>query len=275
MLARLERERTMSEKTGPLAVAPDLTGEVDEPAPRGAAAYGVAGLLVAAAAILAFVAERIAPRAEVSLIFVLPVVLAAATSGWGPALAAGVAGVLAFDFFFLDPHYTLRVTHIADLLSLGLLAVIAAVVSSVAARARGRGAELAVAQIQTDALAELSRACAHGADAEARLAAGAVALSRVFAAPAVIYARRELAMTPAAVAGDPVLGPAEEAAARWALGSQVQVRAGSYPHDASRFDVWPLGGGLVAGVDFTRAARGRPRQAAELVNVIGALLRAG
>jgi two-component system sensor histidine kinase KdpD len=236
--------------------------------------YSLALLLVAAAAVLAFVAERVVSGADVSLIFVLPVVVSAVAFGWGPALASGIGGVLAFDFFFVEPRYTLRVAEGSGLLSLALLMVIAAIVSTVAAQSRSRALAAAAAEEQTLALAELARLAAAAPPRNEKLAAAAAALSRIFHAPAAIYELRDLAAAPAAQAGAPMLGPAEQAAARWVLGSRVHARAETYPHDASKFDFWPIGANLVAGVDFTRAGRARPDAAAALVDVVAALVAA-
>jgi two-component system sensor histidine kinase KdpD len=234
--------------------------------------YSLAVLLVAAAAVLAFVTERVIVGADVSLIFVLPVVISAVAFGWGPALAAGIAGVLAFDFFFTAPRYSLNVAGAADVLSLTLLMAIAAVVSTVAAQSRQRALAAAAAEADTLELADLARACAGRKPQAERLAAAAAALSRMFDAPAVIYARRGLEAVPVATAGDPAPGAVEQAAASWVMDSQVHARAETYPHDASKFDIWPLGEGLAAGVDFIRAGRTRPDTADALVGVVAALL---
>ena len=75
------------------------------------AQYGVSLGLVAAATFLAFVANTVVPAPGLTLIFVLPVVIAGTAFGLGPSVAATLAGVLAFDFFFTQPIYTFRMTR--------------------------------------------------------------------------------------------------------------------------------------------------------------------
>src|SRR5512141_3501690 len=62
--------------------------------------------MVGAAGVVAFVVEHIVQASNLSLVFVLPVVIAAAAFGWGPSLTAAVAGVAVFDFFFIEPRFT-------------------------------------------------------------------------------------------------------------------------------------------------------------------------
>ena len=99
-----------------------------------AAAYALSLLMVAAATLGAILLDQVQTVPNLSLIFVLPVVVAAVSFGWGPALAAAVGGVLAFNFFLVDPRYTLRVADPANAWALILLLITAAIVSGVAAQ---------------------------------------------------------------------------------------------------------------------------------------------
>ncbi len=95
------------------------------PAKTGLAAQlAISLLLVAAATLLAFVVDHIVAAPNLTLIFVLPVVVAATFFGWIPALLAAVAGVLAFDFFFTQPYYSFRIASPSDLWAAALLLVI-------------------------------------------------------------------------------------------------------------------------------------------------------
>lgn len=232
---------------------------------RAGASYSLAILFVAAAAVLAFVAEQLIAPPNLSLIFVAPVVIAAALFGLGPAMAAGVAGVAVFDFFFLSPRYTLRVASAADVWALALLAAIAVVVSTLGAQARGRGraADRAAEDLRT--LQDITRIAATRPPITELAQATAAALQQIFRTPVVIYQRRELALTPLATAGSPVLSAADLAAARWALGSALAAHAQTYPHDASTFDFWPMGAGLIVGVDFVSSEEPRPMTAGHMV----------
>ena len=103
-----------------------------------AAAYALSLGMVAAATLAAVLVDEVQTVPNLSLIFVLPVVIAAVSFGWGPALAAAIGGVLAFNFFLIAPRYTLRVAEPSNLWALILLLIAAAIVSAVAAQSRRR-----------------------------------------------------------------------------------------------------------------------------------------
>src|SRR4051812_20066546 len=89
--------------------------------------YAVSALLVAAATVLAFVVDQLIAAPNLTLIFVLPVMIAATAFGWGPALAAVILGVLAFDFFFTAPYISFRIDRPSDIWAAVLLLAVAAI----------------------------------------------------------------------------------------------------------------------------------------------------
>ena len=85
--------------------------DMERSAPLSAfARYGLALALLAAATLAAVLFDQLTHAPNLSLVFVLPVVIAGASLGWGPALTAAVGGSLAFNFFLIAPRYTLRLT---------------------------------------------------------------------------------------------------------------------------------------------------------------------
>jgi two-component system sensor histidine kinase KdpD len=204
------------------------------------AAYGLALGLVALATIAAVVVNQAATIPNLSLVFVLPVVIAAVTVGRGPALAAAVAGVVAYNYFLIPPLYTFRVDEAANLWALFLLLVAASIVSAVAAQARRRALEAFAAADQAAALQGLARDLAGAADRQRIVTAGAEALSRLFRAPAVILAPGPNEMILVAAAGGASLTDADREAARWALATRLPTRGEAYPVEAATFDFWPV-----------------------------------
>src|SRR5882757_8817763 len=81
-------------------VADENGASLETPLPL-AARYALSLAMVVAATVVAFIVDHLIQSSSLSLVFVLPVVIAAASCGWGPAMAAAVAGVLALDFFFV------------------------------------------------------------------------------------------------------------------------------------------------------------------------------
>lgn len=114
----------MSESFAPIGAVESLDAERPGAEDGGAgplplvARYGAALLFVALAAGFAFTVEDRVGAANLTLIFVLPVIGAATLFGWGPSLLATVAGVLAFDFFFTEPKYSLVIASPSDVWAL-------------------------------------------------------------------------------------------------------------------------------------------------------------
>ena len=78
----------------------------------------------------------IAPRwgtAPVDMIYLPAVLAAAALWGLGPAVVAGIAAALAYNFFFTEPVHTLRIDRVADLVTVVVLLLVALVTSRLAA----------------------------------------------------------------------------------------------------------------------------------------------
>jgi K+-sensing histidine kinase KdpD len=243
-----------------------------------AAQYGITALLVAVSTLLAFVVDHIIAAPNLTLIFVLPVVVAATFFGWGPALAAAVGGVLAFDFFFTQPYYSLRISSPSDVWAAGLLLVIAAIVSTVAAESRRRAMESRRAADRAGALQALAHTVIEGRPRREVISAAASALQRIFTAPALVFVEESDALSPEAVAGVAELTQAVKDAAAGALANQVHVRGEAYPYDQSPFDFWPVttpgGCRLVVGVDFAHADEDRPRAPEQFVDVVAGYLAA-
>ncbi|HEY2357221.1 MAG TPA: DUF4118 domain-containing protein [Phenylobacterium sp.] len=236
--------------------------------------YALSLLLVALATVLAFVMRTMVATPSLTLLYVLPVVIAAVTLGWGPSLAAAVAGVLAFDYFFTPPYYSLRIASPSDLWATGMLLVIAAIVSTLAAEARRRAVEATRSAEQAQALQTLAHVVVQARPQAEVIQAAATALNGAFRAPAVIFGKQNGALTPLATAGKPEITEADEAAAQGALDAQLPTRAETYPYDQAAFDFWPVvtpsGPRAVLGVDFTVTGRDRPDKPERLVEIVGA-----
>jgi two-component system sensor histidine kinase KdpD len=238
--------------------------------------YAVALAMVAAATVLAVAVEQQVRIPNLSLVFVLPVVVAAALFGWGPALAAALAGVVAYNFFLIPPLYTFRVADPDNVWALVLLLAVAAITSAVAAQSRRRALAAQAAAGQAQALQELARALVAATDRPAVAAVCAEALARLFAAPAVVLAEGDAGLDTLASAGGARVGEADREAARWALASRLSTRGGAYPVGEAAFDFWPVmtarRQGAVLGVAISGAEQGRPAAPERLVELVGAYL---
>jgi two-component system sensor histidine kinase KdpD len=233
---------------------------------------------VALAAAIAFGVEDQVGAPNVTLILVLPVIAAATAFGWGPSLAAIVASVLAFDFLFTEPRYSLVIASPSDIWAAGLLLAIATIVSAVAAESRRRQLAAGRAAEQAQALQTLAHVVIQAGPDPEILAAAATALNQIFRAPSVIYMRQGPALRPVASAGGARMTAAEEEAAISARDSGLRSRAETYPYAASEFDFWPVESSgdcrWVLGVSFMNSGRARPEAPDRFIEIVGAYLAA-
>ncbi len=137
----------------PAQTAPRTTGAL--PA---AAQYPIALAAVALAAATGLGLQGVVPAPGLTLIFVLPEIAVAMAFGWGPSLLAAVAGALAFDFFFTEPRYSLRIASPSDIWSTALLLMIGAAVCGLASEARRRTLEAQRTAAHVEALQGLAHA---------------------------------------------------------------------------------------------------------------------
>ena len=81
---------------------------------------------------------------NLSLVFVVPVIIAGVSLGLGPSLCSAILGALAFNFFLTRPRYSLAVDDPANIWAIGLLFVVGLIVSGVAFTLHRRAAEAAL-----------------------------------------------------------------------------------------------------------------------------------
>lgn len=238
--------------------------------------YAAALLAVAAATLVAVVADRQVQVPNLSLVFVLPVVFAAVLFGWGPSLTAAVAGALAYNYFLIEPRYTFRVADPANVWALVLLVIVGGVVSAVAGLSRRRAVQALEAAGQAQALNALAHALV-GESGRAGLAErSAAALAALFHAPAVVLLDDGETLIPHGLAGGATVNEADLEAARWCLSARLATRGGAYPMAEAAFDFWPIvtpqRQQAVIGVRLSGAAAGRPAAPERLVEIVGGYL---
>jgi K+-sensing histidine kinase KdpD len=240
--------------------------------------YGLSVLLVAAAGLVAFVVDHIASTPNLSLIFVLPVIVAALSFGWGPALISAMLSVAIDDFFFIEPRFTFRVASPSDVWALALLLLVAAIASTVGAQSRGRALAARRAARQAEALHGLAHAVIEAEPTSALLKIAATALSQIFDAPAVVLAEKAGKLRPAAANAGATLSAADQEAAHWALANDKPTRGETYPFDQAGFDFWPVqtpaNHRLVLGVKLVGLSGGRPKDPSRQVELVAAYLAA-
>lgn len=178
---------------------------------------------------------------NISLLYLVPVMFAAATFGLRAGLFAGLASSLAYNFFFLPPTGTLTVNNPENVVSILVLLGVAVVTSQFAARVRAQ-ADLAQSSArQNAALASFSRQLTAAPDQDALMHAICAEVGRLLDVRTVILLpSADGPMLRAAVPPEDRLEQIERAAAQWAMDNEQPAGRGSATLTASDWLFHPL-----------------------------------
>ena len=222
---------------------------------------GLAAIAAALATALAWVAERWIGLDDLSLIFIVAVVVVAARTRMAAAVIAAVLCFFAYNFFFIDPRYTLLIGASQGVTTVVLFLVAALVAGRLASKLRTQVLALRAANAHAIALQTLGRQLAAAADLGQVTQAGRDALRRSLGADAIV----RVGDASAHGADLPELTGKDRAAADWSL--RHRQPAGRYTDTLAGSDWWflPLasggGDGGVIGLRFPqRMGRLGPEQ---------------
>jgi len=235
-----------------------------------AARYLAAVAMTAFATILAVGVDTKVTIPNLSLVFVVPVVVAGVSLGLGPSLCSGILGALSFNFFLTEPRYSLAVDDPANVWAIGLLFVVGLIVSGVAFTSHRRATEAALVKMQVSLLQSCTRDLVAADNVKAIASIASRALTALFQVPAVVMLVREGKVTLLEQVGDLEPQETDLEAARSSLTTGNAVRSGVYPNLASRFDFWPVetAGDQSAVVGLAFDPDEPPSKPDELVNII-------
>jgi len=179
-------------------------------------AYVIAVGVVLATIGLAFLASRIMPHANLSLLFLTGILIISARTGLGPAMVASVLSFFAFNFFFTPPFYTFEVDDDGDVATLVFFLIMAAITGNLAARMYAEIAERRKSFDRLSSLYEFGRRMSSSAGTEDVLGALADYLAQSLAAPvAVLLADPQGQPAIRAKAGPATSLPATTVATAW------------------------------------------------------------
>jgi two-component system sensor histidine kinase KdpD len=216
-----------------------ISGDTAEPMPRPAAktrhrgaptrhwlsAAAMVGVCTAAAELMSpYVA-----MADLAMVYLIGVVFMAAQAGKTPSLIATVLGILAFDFFFVPPLYTLRIGSPGYLITFVVMFVIAYIISSLTLRVRNQAVTARQRERRTAALFGLSRKLVHERGIQ-RLSDIAIKhITEVFSCRAVVLTLDVHGRLAAAITGPGTfaLDPKESGVAQWAFDHSQKAGLGT------------------------------------------------
>ena len=244
------------------------------PLASAAARYFAAVAMTAVATIIAVGVDMKVTIPNLSLVFVVPVIIAGVSLGLGPSLCAAVLGALAFNFFLTEPRYSLAVDDPANIWAIGLLFVVGLIASGVAFTSHRRATEAAVLRRQVSLLEKYTRELLGAENDTAAVSIASQALAALFQVPAAAMLVNEGGIVFRDQVGE--LQPQEPdlEAALSALTTGAAARGGVYPNVASRFDFWPLetAYGQKAAVGLAFDPDERPARPDDLINIVVRLL---
>ena len=263
-------ESKLRQDITPMPDADPLLGSVASEVVRYLASFA----MTAVATVVAVGVDSTVTIPNLSLVFVVPVIIAGVSLGLGPSLCSAILGALAFNFFLTEPRYSLAVDDPANIWAIGLLFVVGLIVSGVAFTSRRRATEAALLRRQATVLQGYSRDLVAADNTKAIVSITSQALAALFQVPVVVMLVTEGTVVSLERVGDVEPQEAELEAARSSLATGTVVRGGVYPDLASRFDFWPVktaeGQNAVIGLAFDPDER--PSAPDALVDIVGSVL---
>ncbi|SEM20232.1 two-component system, OmpR family, sensor histidine kinase KdpD [Pseudoxanthomonas sp. GM95] len=168
-------------------------------------------LLATAAAIgLAWLAQRWIGLDDLSMVFIVAVVVVAARTRMAAAVLTATLCFLAYNFFFIAPRFTFHITAQQGVVTVFLFLAAALVAGRLASRLRMQVLALAAANRHATAMQQLGRELAVAADLGQVLQAGRRAMERALDAQAWLRVGDDVEAAPSAK-----LGETDLAAAAW------------------------------------------------------------
>jgi two-component system sensor histidine kinase KdpD len=128
-------------------------------------------------------------EANIVMVFLLGVTFVAYAFGRGPAIAATVASVLVFDFFFVKPYLKFTVDEAQYILTFAIMLVIGIIISALTVRIKDQLGAAQQLESRTAALFRLTKQLSEIAGPEFLIQTAGQQLGEIFGGEVIIYAR--------------------------------------------------------------------------------------
>jgi two-component system sensor histidine kinase KdpD len=194
--------------------------------------YAAVTLLVAAATGIAAVLDRFSMGGDLAMIFLASVLVSGLSFGLRPALWASFLTILSYNYFFIEPRFTLAIGHAADVLTYTIFLAVAAASGWLTGRVRDQARLSARRAAVVTALLAASRRLSGAANQEETARVLAEQASAAAGGRAVVLLPKDQDLSQVASApGEVILNTAEMAGARWAWqkGEAAGVGTGTLP----------------------------------------------
>ena len=215
------------------------------------AAFFVAPLAVAAATLAGWSISHLVELPNLSMIFLAAVLFCAVTYGTWSAVTASILSFIAYNFFFIEPRFTLTVARPHELLALCIFLLVAVLTGSLAGRVRAQSLAALARVRQVQSLLDLSRKLSATVQPDDVLWVVATQAAATVQGQSIVLMRQggELPIL-ASMPPEDTLGAADSAAARWAVdhGEAAGWRTGTLPNAVFQFHPLKTPGGVIGAV---------------------------
>jgi two-component system sensor histidine kinase KdpD len=179
--------------------------------------YVVSITLVAAVTAIGWLVKEFISPTNLAMLFLLAVVVIAFRRGLRPAVFTAIIGVLAFDFFFIPPYMTFRVSDSEYLITFSGMIIVGTLVSLLVARAHEHGFAAQEREKETGTLYALSQDLAAAADADSVIAAVTRHIREIFQWESVVLLPEGDHIIVRPLGSSPALNADDIAVATWAF----------------------------------------------------------
>jgi len=197
---------------------PKLVGDIEQLLPGAPPKdYVTAFVLVAILVIFGWFVKSFISGTNLAMLFLLAVVFIAFRCGLRPAIFTAIIGVIAFDFFFVPPYMTFRVTDTEYLITFAGMIIVGAMVSLLVTRARENSFAAQSREKETGTLYDLSRDLAVAPDAGAVITAVTRHIREIFQWESVVLLPSGDGLVGQSLGSPVVLTDDDLAVATWAF----------------------------------------------------------
>jgi two-component system, OmpR family, sensor histidine kinase KdpD len=196
--------------------------------PPGWRAYAGTGLIVAGCSATAALMQPHFDLSNLTMVYLVGVVLSAIAFGRGPAIAAAVLSVAVFDFVFVPPRFTFEVADTQYLVTFAVMLLVAVVIGTLTAWLREQLEIARLRELRTEALYRLSNDLAVRSTAQELLQAAVARIAEVHGAPVAILLPGSSGRLEVAAGEADILGTGREReAAQWAYANGESAGSGT------------------------------------------------
>lgn len=215
-------------------------------------AWGLGMVVVANG--LAFFLDRYSTGADLAMIFLASILITGLVFGLRAAVAASALAILTYNFFFLEPRFSLQIGHAADVFTFAIFLAVAAVTGWLTGRVRDQARLSSQRAAAVTALLAASRRLSGANTQEDAAQVLAEQASAAAGGRTLVLLPNDEELVPAAGApGIVTLNAGAMAAARWAWEKGEAAGAGTGTLPQVGWTFWPLvgvrGRAGVAGVE--------------------------